>query len=193
MVLDGGILSREQYSFLPGIHWFSVLIFLSVLLAYVATDRGINIFLWAIPIAIVYYSLHEAIFNAFFLGYHGFQNPSGSTPIWQMEIGLVFLVTFAFLAIASKYRDRFLRADKMKIAIAMWALLALLFIVRITQGFPVTINIYDYAALPSTVNDPVASAYELVTNVLFAPAFYFTFTIRLRGRGRNNNNNKSQK
>ncbi len=150
-------------------------------------DRAANL-AYIIPIGLVYFCVHEVLFNAFFIPYNGFGNPAGVDPTWYLEIYGVFIITAIFIPVALKFKGRLLRTSRgrrwMALSLALWASMIGLYIVRIAYGFPVTINVYDLAALSKTFNDPLANDFELATNLLFAFVFFFTFTFTLRKRKR---------
>jgi len=184
-MLGGDFLtSREALQFLPsGMHWFAVVIFVAVFLGYIAMDRRVNL-LFIVPIGLVYYCLHEAIFNALFIPYNGFQAPAGGGPLWYTEIEIVLVVTLAFIPFAYRFRHRLLRFMKSaawkKIAIASWAALAILYAIRIAMGFPVSINIFEFGTMYAGFNSTLANGFELATNIVFAVAFYSTFDFAFR-------------
>ncbi len=151
------------------IHWLYIAMFLAVLIAYFLFD-GIN-FIYVAPIAIVYYCVHEALFNAFFIPYNDLRNPCCAPIMWYHEMDVIAIVTPIFIAICLKYRKRILRSGEWKtFAICLWAGLIVLYAFRMAEGFPVTINVYGGSSPAALANE-----FEFATNVLFALTFYSTF------------------
>lgn len=154
------------------IHWLYIAMFLVVVLAYFAYDMT-NV-LYVIPIGVVYYCLHEALFNLFFLSYYRFQNPPGAATEWYEEMAVIAIVTPIFVALCIKYRNRLLRSGVLgKLSICLWGGLIVLFIVRMAYGFPVSVNVYD---ISGNYTLAMANEFEFVTNVLFAITFFSTFS-----------------
>lgn len=167
----GGFYARA----IEGFHWYSIIIFLVILLAYVGRDKIGIVFL--VPIVVTYYCLHEAIFNAFFLSYHMFEKPFMATATWYQEMLAIAIVTPIFLMAAVKRGNRLLRTHKWSIVyLASWVCLIVLHLVWVGSGFPVSADVYDIFG--TNTPSPLANDFELATNLVFAFAYYVTFSFK---------------
>ncbi len=164
----GGLFARGVL----GIHWLYITMFLAVLIAYFVFDN-INV-LYIVPIGVVYYCVHEALFNIFFISYNGFRTPFWASTTWYEEMATIAIVTPTFLIICWRFKGRFFRTGTMaKLSICLWSSLIALYFVRMAYGFPVSINIYDIFGVDTA--SPLANEFELATNTLFAFTFFSTF------------------
>ena len=169
----GGFFARD----IIGIHWFYILIFLGMFAASMLMDKISGLYIF--PIALVYYCLHEGIFNSFFIPYHNFQLPPNASLLWYGEIGMIAIVAPVFLIISVKYRKILFRDQKWRnISIALWASFLGLYLVRIAMGFPVTLDVYSPQTYAITNTSWLANGFEFTTNSLFAVSFYCTFSFR---------------
>jgi|ECHnycMinimDraft_1075156.scaffolds.fasta_scaffold01831_4 hypothetical protein len=105
----------------------------------------------------VYYSYHEAIFNAFFLSYH-MRLPPFSDGVWWAEFAFQLLVAAAAL--------RHILHRGGYAAFELTLLLVGLFEVWELLGFPVTANIFG-----APVNTPLANGFEAAYSFLFTAWF----------------------
>ncbi len=183
MSLNGMFLAREHLRYISGIHWYSIAFFLIMFLSYMIKDR---LSLLSLPlIAVVYYAIHEAIFNVLFLPYHELRVPPNVEPFWYVEIAISAIVSCTAVAIFVKYRDKMFRHGRYRyLAAAFWLAFVILNVVWITQGFPVTTNVYDLRHFSLTNLNPAANVFEILYNTLFTSAFFFTFRFWLRRSGR---------
>jgi len=178
IILGGGLFAREDFRYASGIHWYAIEIFLLMFLAYMIRDRVGLIYLPALTV--VYYAIHEAQFNLFFLAYHAFQIPLGVNWTWYLEIivDVIICSGIAALLISSpKWRAVLLRSSSARIAGVLWISVICFYFVWMLAGFPVSINVFDLKDYGFTNHELVANEFELGVNVLFSASFYFTFLI----------------
>lgn len=177
-----GILSREQVSFAPGIHWYAILIFLIMILGYVLVDDTSLLLLP--PMALAYYALHEGVFNLFFLSYHGFSTPPHVSASWYWEMGGIVAILLVFVPLVVIFKGRLFRAGSWGTALKLWIAFAVFNLIWIAVGYPVTVNVYNLSHYASANTSTVANAFELLYNALFSLSFFFTFVFHLRKRRR---------
>ncbi|MHB1907700.1 MAG: hypothetical protein ACYCQJ_02370 [Nitrososphaerales archaeon] len=171
-MVQGGIFSREGFDYFPGIHWYAVLIFCGMFLAYAFFD---NIAVLLLPVvALVYYSLHEGIFNAFFLTYHGLRLPS-TTSTWYFEMALIIVTSVVFLPLAYFFKDTLTHRKWWSLSWKLWLAFLAYNLVWVAAGFPVTVNVFNLSQFASMNQDPIANLFELGYNALFSVCFFFTF------------------
>jgi hypothetical protein len=173
-----GLIAREQISFAPGIHWYAILIFLVMFVAYVIVDNTTILFF---PfVAIAYYALHEGIFNLLFLGYHGFTSPPDANASWFTEIGSIIVVLFVYFTLVLAFRNRLFRKDSWHTAWKLWTAFLVFNLVWIALGYPLTVDVYNTSNYGTTNGSVIANLFELGYNILFSLAFFFTFTFHIR-------------
>lgn len=176
-MIQVGVFSREGFPYFPGIHWYAILVFCGMFLAYALFD---NTWVTMLPaIAVVYYSLHEGIFNIFFLSYHGFRLPS-TAMTWYFEMAMIILVAAVFLPLAYHYKDNFVHRKWWSLSWKLWLVFIAYNLFWISVGFPVTVNVFDLSQFAKMNTDPVANLFELGYNVLFSACFFFTFAFKIR-------------
>ena len=178
MSLNGMFLAREHLRYISGIHWYSITFFMIMFLSYMLKDRLTLLYLPLV--GVVYYAIHEAFFNISFLPYHQLKSPPNVELFWYVEIAVSAVVTIVALGVFAIYRERMIRHGRYRFAAAaLWAAFILLNLVWITQGFPVTTNVYDLRHFSHTNVNPTANDFEILYNTLFTSAFFFTFRFRL--------------
>lgn len=137
-------------------------------------------------IVAVYYAIHEAQFNLFFLGYHGFKVPVALNFVWYAEIAAdiaVCSITAAILIESQKWRERILRSGfSIRLAVFLWIAIVLFYFAWMAIGFPVSVNVFDLKDYTTTNVSLTANSMEFIENVLYTLAFYFTFRFSFRIR-----------
>ena len=188
-----GPLGRESLPLAPGMHWYAIAIVLVIFLAYMMRDR---ISIKYLPtVALVYYSIHEAQFNLFFMSYHGFGIPGGIKLPWYAELGTAIATSIVVIAqaLSPKTRRNVLRNGAGRVGISLWLSTFVFYGVWILAGFPVTINVYNPSVNAVTNFAPVASAFEFVQTIIFTIAFYYTLDFELGRRDRSERNRVGKK
>jgi len=138
-----------------GVHAYAALIALHLISHY--TRYTLPAYRRAAAYPFVYYSYHEAIFNAFFLSYH-MRLPPFSDGVWWAEFAFQLLVAAAAL--------RHILHRGGYAAFELTLLLVGLFEVWELLGFPVTANIFG-----APVNTPLANGFEAAYSFLFTAWF----------------------
>lgn len=173
-----GLISREQISYAPGIHWYAILIFLVMFFAYVLVDDT------TIPffpfVALAYYALHEGIFNLFFLTDHGFATPPDASPTWYVELNDILIVLLIYFLLVIVFRNRLFRKDSWHTSWKLWVAFVIFNLIWIGLGYPMTVDVYNTSNYSATNGSIVANVFELGYNILFSLAFFFTFTFHFK-------------
>ena len=168
----GGVFARYNgfpiLRFAAGVHDYAILI------ALVAGVMGSIVFkgslLRGFAFPIVAYSVHEALFNVFFLSYH-LALPGPNLQLWWIEFVVEVVVSVVALSFGV-FQPR-------RIAVVMLVALTSLTLVWMGLGFIVTANIFDTASQNALNNsNALANGFEVAWNIVSLALITFAYKWR---------------
>jgi hypothetical protein len=168
----GGVFARYNgfpiLRFAAGVHDYAILIALVAGVAGSVVFKGSLLRGFAFPI--VAYSVHEALFNIFFLSYH-LAVPGPNFRLWWIEL----VVEVAVSVVALGFR----MFQPRRVAVAMLIALISLTLVWMGLGFTVTTNIFDTASQNALNNsNALANGFEVAWNIVSLALITFAYKWR---------------